>query len=294
MFLDEIEKMQGMTSSLGWGQSKKIFQSFLEPWQDGTLTDPGASSRGKINCKQCVWIATSNWGQDEIIDFYEDNKTRMQRKVDSDDAEWIQKELVNKILSPLIVREFASINKGLKALARRIDTIVPFLPFTLSERKVVADTAITQRFSLYREPCVLEGLEENRRSFGNLRVHSTKAFVSYAASLYDPMQGAGALMSAVQRADGKFQMMHFRNELGLTHEQKARITDPESSNAPDQPEFWVHYDKDIADVRILTKKPADDEDDDNSESSVDDESEAVMDEEEHPGTSYSGAADGAF
>mmetsp|Transcript_13919 Transcript_13919/g.20315 ORF Transcript_13919/g.20315 Transcript_13919/m.20315 type:complete len:254 (+) Transcript_13919:356-1117(+) len=95
VFLDEFEKMSDLTSSLGWGQAKKIYQSFLEPWNDGTLSDQGAmsgSNRGsavmstsaggnKIDCTQCIWVMTSNWGQREIIDFAEKNKHRMQKKL---------------------------------------------------------------------------------------------------------------------------------------------------------------------------------------------------------------------
>ena len=37
VFLDEFEKMSDLTSALGWGQAKKIYQSFLEPWNDGMV-----------------------------------------------------------------------------------------------------------------------------------------------------------------------------------------------------------------------------------------------------------------
>jgi len=69
VFLDEFEKMKDLTSSLGWNQSKKIYQSFLEPWNDGTLSDQSAVSGGytpnggvsstssggdKIDCSQSI------------------------------------------------------------------------------------------------------------------------------------------------------------------------------------------------------------------------------------------------
>ena len=97
VFLDEFEKIQGLTltSSLGWDQAKKIYQSFLEPWNDGKLSDQSASSGlvrvgnqratsntaggAKIDCNQCIWIMTANWGQHDIIDFYEKNKSRIKK-----------------------------------------------------------------------------------------------------------------------------------------------------------------------------------------------------------------------
>lgn len=228
-----------------------------------------SSSAGghKIDCSQCIWIMTANWGQNEIIDFCEKNQQRMQKKIESKDVAWIQKNLVSKILRPLCIREFGSVHEDIKALCRRIDTIVPFLPFTQSERKVVADIAVTERFSLYREPCVIKGPEEKRRSCGNLHLHGTRAFSAYAAESYDPMQGASGMLAAVQKADGKFQMMNVRNQLGMTATQKERVrsTSAPVGTASEEPNFWVHYDKDTEEITITQARPSDD--DDHSESS---------------------------
>lgn len=268
--------MKDLTSALGWGQAKKIYQSFLEPWNDGTLSDQGAlsgSNRGgamastsaggdKIDCSQCIWILTSNWGQREIIDFCDKNRGRVQKKIDHKDVAWIKKHLVAKILRPLCIREFGSVHEDVKALCRRIDVIVPFLPFTLSERKVVADIALTERLSLYREPCVLKGPEDKRRSFGNLHLRSTRAFASYSAECYDPMQGASGMLSVVQQADGKFQMMSLRDQLGLTDLQKERVrsTLAPTGSAADEPVFWVHYDRESDEIGITQSRPTDDDD----------------------------------
>lgn len=190
----------------------------------------------------------------------------MQSRVDQKAAAWIQKHLVKKILRPLCMQEFASVHEDLKALCRRVDVIVPFLPFSLAERKVVADIAVTERFSLYREPCVLGGPEEKRRSLGNLRLHSTRAFASYAAGCYDSMQGASGMLSVVQRADGKFLMMKLRDQLGLTESQRARIeSDKSPASCEDgtsiaEPTFWVHFDRDAEEISITQSCPADDED----------------------------------
>ena len=283
VFLDEFEKMQELTSALGWGQAKKIFQSFLEPWNDGKLSDQGASSGtvngradpgsaggDKIDCSQCIWIMTSNWGQSTIIDFCEKNKARISKKVGSNDVAWIQNDLVKKILRPLCIREFGSIHEDVKALCRRIDAIVPFLSFTPKEKRVVADTVLTERFSLYREPCLTEGPEEKRRSLGNLRLQSTKAFVSYTADSYDPMQGASSMLAVAQQIDGKFQMMFVRDKLGLTPEQETRITDPKPSSAPDEPIFWVHYDQKTSEISITQSMPPDDNEECSQHSAVGD------------------------
>jgi len=149
--------------------------------------------------------------------------------------------------------------------------IVPFVPFTLNERKVVADIALTERFSCYREPCILKGPEDKRRSFGNLYLRSTRSFAKYAAGRYDPMQGASGMLSAVQQADGKFQMKILRNQLGLTDHQKVRVRSEtaHSSGTANEPVLWVHYDKETEEIYIIQSHPIDD--DEHSQCSDDDE-----------------------
>lgn len=221
-----------------------------------------ASAGGhKIDCSQSIWIMTANWGQKEVIQFFEDHKERMTSKVDQKDVAWIQRELVKKILRPLCMREFKAVHESISALCRRIDCIVPFLPFTTKERMVVADIAVSQRFSLYREPCVLTGTDEKRRSFGNLHLRSTRAFATFAAECYDPMQGASGMLSAVQQADGKFQMMNLRGKLGLSEQQKAQIKSDVAPNEDSiEPTFWVHFDKEEEDICISQNRPVESDD----------------------------------
>jgi len=270
--------MKDLTSALGWNQAKKIYQSFLEPWNDGSLSDQSAMSGGftlfnnisstssggsKIDCSQSIWILTSNWGQKEIIDFSETHKHRIYKEIDEKDVDWIKKDLVQKILRPLVMRNLKRIDADLEALCRRIDVIVPFLPFTSKERKVVADIALRDRLSLYREPCKLTGPEEQRRLLGNLCFMSTRAFETHIASFYDPMQGASGMLSCVQQVDGKFQMMSLRNQLGLSNDQKRRIqSDKPCSDGTIEPSFWIHYDKVVEAISITQSRPVDDEDDD--------------------------------
>jgi hypothetical protein len=99
---------------------------------------------------------------------------------------WIKKELVEKILKPEVMTEFHGVHKELRALGRRIDYMIPFLPFTKEEQPIVADTALRGRFQNYRDPAILEE-EENtskRRSVGNLHLHHTPEFCTYVADRY--------------------------------------------------------------------------------------------------------------
>ena len=169
-----------------------MYQAFLEPWQEGTLTDVGnqAGRNGapqKINVKNTVWIITSNWGTEEILKFAEQNKARVYGTIVKEDVEWVHKELVQKQLQDLVLKQFKSVNKELQALARRIDALVPFLPLTKAQQVVVADTAMRQRLMVYRLPAVLKGDATKKRLLGNAKVRHTRGLAKYAASTYDPM-----------------------------------------------------------------------------------------------------------
>ena len=125
------------------------------------------------------------------------------------------------------------------------------------------------------------------------------------------MQGASGMLSVVQQADGKFQMMSLRDQLGLTPAQKERVR---STSAPPggsvEPNFWVHFDKDSEEIGITQARPTDD--DEHSQQSDDQEGmiyggedailqladgnagDASNDAEEPANVARSGAADDAF
>ena len=309
--------MKDLTSSLGWNQGKKIYQSFLETWDDGTLSDQSALSGGhnpfnrvastssggnKIDCSQTIWILTSNWGQNEIIDFGDTHKERVHQRIDETHDAWLKHNLVTKILLPLCERNFERVDSHLKALSRRIDAIVPFLPFTIPERRVVADIVLRERLSHYREPCRITGPEEKRRSIGNLRLGWSSAFEKHVARCYRSAQGVSGMLSCVKQADGEFQGLFLRDRLGLTDEQKRCVlSDRLPSGVVAEPCFWLHYDKTVESVTIRQTRPI--EVDDEEEDSVGDdgdESESMHERMQNldlNGTeseSRIGAADDAF
>jgi hypothetical protein len=270
VFLDEFEKVKQLTSSLGHDQSKKIYQSFLEPWQEGVLTDQGktgsasrssssnksSGNSNKIDCSKTVWILTSNWGQDEIVQFASDHQDRVYRKMDAKDEAWLQMNLVKKILQPIVLKQFQGVHQELKALYSRIDKIVPFLPFTTREQKVVADTALRERENLYRLPAVLTGDPGQRRAIGNMHLTHTKEFGDHAANEYDPMQGARAMVAIAGQVDGKFNVQFGRGTLNITKEQRDRClsTVAVDGQVP-EPKIWIHYDEDTELISLHSSQP---------------------------------------
>jgi len=255
VFLDEFEKIKGLTSALGWEQSKKIYQSFLEPWQEGLLSDTSSRAGPKVDCSRVVWILTSNWGQEKIVTFAEKHP-KITQKVNEDDLAWIKRELIDKILTPEVLKQFKGVHSDVQALARRINYTIPFLPFTEDERDVVADMEIRRKFQQWRTPAVLQGPKEERKLYGNLHLVHTPDFLEYAVSQYTAMEGASSMARVVETVDGDFALKMSENKFRLTTKQQKRIQSDKPPPPPrdpahvPEPKFWAHYDRDLTTTKI--------------------------------------------
>jgi hypothetical protein len=134
------------------------------------------------------------------------------------DAPWIKKELVEKHLKPEVMLQFRGVNEELQALGRRIDFMIPFLPFNKQEQPIVADTALRSRFQLYRDPAVLlrEPDEQKRRTVGNLHLRHTPEYCGYVVEQYSHMHGASSMLSEAAAADGQFLTQLLQDDFDLT------------------------------------------------------------------------------
>jgi hypothetical protein len=198
--LDEFEKPKGLASALGWEQDGKIYKSFLELWQEGTLTDRGSGGADgehgqQIDCSKAIFICTTNEGQEEIIDFAQTHQAwlyppcaaegRQVEKV----ADRLQRELVKRTLRPKLIRFFQGMK--LEAIVRRLNIIIPFIPFSKSETLVVSDTYIRHLFGRLREPPAPDGPEP--RVVGSIAAMHTSGLCRCVAECYEPMEGASSL-----------------------------------------------------------------------------------------------------
>lgn len=106
VLLDEIEKAH-----------HDVFNILLQVFDDGRLTD----SKGRhVNCKNCIFIMTSNIGSDLIMQQQEHAKQEL------------TKEMILAILDPAIKTHFRP------EFLNRIDDILPFLPLKQTDMKAVA------------------------------------------------------------------------------------------------------------------------------------------------------------
>jgi len=197
-------------------RTKKMYQTFLQVWQEGKLTDFGSggtcgsdnNTRGKeIDCSQAIFVCTTNEGQDKIIEFAEENHERVYGKCGSDDVDWIQSKFVRKYKEEVLMKFFESVSPELQALVRRINLVVPFLPFTEDERHVVSDLEIRNVLSRWRDP------PTEKRGIGNIVVHHTAGLVDLVAQGYAPMEGASSLIGEAQRVAQKASAAYYNGKL---------------------------------------------------------------------------------
>ena len=277
VFLDEFEKVMNSRSG-GWEQATKIYQAFLEPWQEGKLTDFGSrnSSAPTIDVAKCIFILTSNWGEKQILAFAEQHRDRVYTRMLASDAAWVRAELVyaeQTGLRAFLQSCFENMKKQqgdpaeLAAIVRRIDVVVPFLPLTKQEQLVVTDTVLRNGFARYRAPAVRAkpGHEDAMRAVGNVIVNYTDVYIHHAASQYRPMEGASSLHQAVTEVTSSFMSKILSGSPDLkwltadgglialtrSHSEFTRRKEPQ----PSAKTVWVHWNTQLHDVQFLSAKP---------------------------------------
>ena len=107
VLLDEIEKA-----------NPDVFNILLQVFDEGRLTD----SKGRtVNCRNALFIMTSNLGSDVLLERLEQSKTPM------------PKEAIMAILEPIIKRHFRP------EFINRLDDILPFLPLRREDMKKIVE-----------------------------------------------------------------------------------------------------------------------------------------------------------
>lgn len=107
VLLDEIEKA-----------NPDVFNILLQIFDDGRITD----SKGRVvNCKNAIFIMTSNLGSDLLLEKTENSKKPL------------TKEQILELLDPVIKRHFRP------EFINRLDDVLPFLPLRKEDMKKIVD-----------------------------------------------------------------------------------------------------------------------------------------------------------
>ena len=153
VLLDEIEKAH-----------HDVFNILLQVFDDGRITD----SQGRtVNCKNALFIMTSNLGSEQLISALQNKRTT-----------WTKDAILN-ILDPILKSHFRP------EFLNRLDDILPFLPLQESDMERIVHIQLLR---------VAERLKEK-----HIRLHETKEVVVYLAEKgYDPLFGARPLKRLIQ------------------------------------------------------------------------------------------------
>jgi len=155
VLLDEVEKAH-----------PDVFNILLQVFDDGRLTD----SKGRVvNCKNALFIMTSNLGSDLILD-----------KIRSRSKEWTKDEVL-AIVEPALRSHFRP------EFLNRLDEILPFLPLQESAMEKIVSIQL--------------GIVQKRLLDRQIDLGWTSEVVKHlAAEGYDPLFGARPLKRLVQHS----------------------------------------------------------------------------------------------
>ncbi|MCB1149638.1 MAG: ATP-dependent Clp protease ATP-binding subunit, partial [Chlamydiia bacterium] len=155
VLLDEIEKAH-----------PDVFNILLQVFDDGRLTD----SKGRtVNCKNCLFIMTSNLGSQELIEHLEKNRDSF------------SKEAILALLEPVLRRHFRP------EFLNRLDEVLPFLPLRADEMHKIVVLQLNE---------VKKRLQDR-----HVELKWTQAVVDKLAEEgYDPIFGARPLKRLIQHS----------------------------------------------------------------------------------------------
>lgn len=154
VLLDEIEKAH-----------PDVFNILLQIFDEGRLTD----SKGRlVNCRNALFIMTSNLGSDQLLQQMERSRTRM------------SKEAIMAIVDPVLKAHFRP------EFLNRLDDILPFLPLAKEDMHKIVDIQLH--------------LLVHRLADRQIHPTWTKELVDYLADEgYDPFFGARPLKRLIQQ-----------------------------------------------------------------------------------------------
>lgn len=153
VLLDEVEKA-----------NPDVFNMLLQIFDEGRLTD----SKGRtVNCKNAIFIMTSNLGSEILLKKLEQSSDRM------------SKESILTLLEPVVKNHFKP------EFINRLDEILPFLPLQQKDMKAIAEIQLHQ---------VAERIAERRVTL----TWSEEVLSLLAEEGYDPAFGARPLKRLIQ------------------------------------------------------------------------------------------------
>lgn len=154
VLLDEVEKAH-----------HDVFNILLQIFDDGRITD----SKGRtVNCKNALFIMTSNLGSSQLLDKISHSKVQL------------SKDVIMEILDPILSAHFRP------EFLNRLDDILPFLPLRREDMEKIVEIQLIHL--------------QNRLKSRSIQLLWTKDVLKYLADEgYDPGFGARPLKRLIQQ-----------------------------------------------------------------------------------------------
>ena len=174
VFLDEFDKT-----------TEDVRQSLLLIFE-GKYTD--RRNNKPLDCSKCIWVLAANLGEQAISNFWD---AHLKDRSEEEQKRAPFKEL-DRSLNQIVKSEFGS------PLARRLTSVVPFLPFNKDEQTVAAYKFMRELWQEVRKPINVESKDLLRNVFLNF-VDDGQIAKHLAAEYYDPQAGVSSLLRAMQK-----------------------------------------------------------------------------------------------
>ncbi|NCF70445.1 MAG: AAA domain-containing protein [Chlamydiales bacterium] len=156
VLLDEIEKAH-----------PDVFNILLQIFDDGRITD----SKGRtINCKNALFIMTSNLGSEKVLE----------KLTESSGSHEVMQEEVMSVIDPLLKSYFKP------EFLNRIDEVIPFLPLRKSDMLKITEIQLQQVAKRLQERNITLSWDE-------------KSLADLSDEGYDPLYGARPLKRLIQQ-----------------------------------------------------------------------------------------------
>ncbi|KAF2874884.1 P-loop containing nucleoside triphosphate hydrolase protein [Massariosphaeria phaeospora] len=196
VFLDEFDKTR-----------EEVRDALLLITENGNYVDRRTNT--PVDCTKTIWIIATNYGSALIDNYYAEHIEKL-----SED----KKDKVNlKPLQSALKQAYKNMFKA--PFTGRISLIVPFLPFTPSERSVIVHKFVLAFSTRIRQP--IDRTPKAERFFGHCRltlIEDGKICNALSAQFDDKDTGARELKRAVEKMEDQFVEEHNKRDRVITED----------------------------------------------------------------------------
>lgn len=201
VLLDEFEK-----------SSSEVHNALLNPLESGEWVNARVREGSIVSCSNFVFLLTTNAVDTAINDFFRQHGVPSFADLQQEERIDRLRDALDAHLRPHVERVFGA------PMARRIDHVIPFIPFNRLEASAIADQYLFELAVKYERP------PNARRHIGNLTLQHQPAVALHLAKAYDsaPASGASAIQQSINKQiKQKLAMQWLQGGINKAHSEPA-------------------------------------------------------------------------